>query len=65
MATLTCLYIPCGSFQAAVAELSRSDIDHLAHKARNNYSLVLYRRSFLVPGLNLPYPKAIQSELCA
>lgn len=42
------LNITYGDFPTLMAELKSCDKDCLSHKAKNIYSLALYRRSFLV-----------------
>ena len=46
------LNIIYGDFPTLMAELKSCDKDCLSHKAKNIYSLALYRRSFLVPVLD-------------
>ena len=47
MAILIPLDVAYGCFHVIMAELNSCSKDHMAHKAENIYSLVLYRESFL------------------
>lgn len=42
----------CGCFCVTITEQSVCDRAHTAHKAQNIYYLVLYGKSWLIPGVN-------------
>lgn len=45
------LHIDCGCFYSLTSYLSDCSRDDEAHKVKNIYSLILYRKSSLAPGL--------------